>query len=319
MDVFDHRGFQFSGQSDAPIGSSSEMDALSSALGSGAVHLPDMTHPRNFFELRHRASGFRLRVDALGALRCWHAQQTSRIGAPINPTAFDWTYAAEYDGTVDWEGGGEGEGASASSYADAGGAAPSAVTRGRPLATAPAAATAASSSSSSSPPPSPRTGATVARIPLERLRQRDPILFYQSFRLYADELHDRGIVEASAKVRVMDGCLLVLVRTFLRLDHERVWLRDARWFLSFGDGHFVKDVQLRICDMAELRRVRSRCSLAVLRPIVWCRFTRSFRALCPLRVDRGRGGRRRTPPSFFAIARVVLKAKARAPPCVTFT
>jgi len=77
---------------------------------------------------------------------------------------------------------------------------------------------------------------TVRPLPLPLLTRRDPFLLFRSLTLYADDLHDRGQAEVTVKVRVMPSCFLVLLRTYLRIDHERVALRDVRYCGVFEEG-----------------------------------------------------------------------------------
>lgn len=242
MESLLHKGWAFSGFSEAAIASSAEMDALAVSLGTAHIHLPDMTHPGNFLEIRHVPTGFRLRVDAAGALKKWQAEQLAVYGASLGPTAFNWTYDCHYDGDAAF--------APAGSYV--------AALSGE---------TAAGSAGSA-----PSVVPTSERIPVDKLKRPDPILFYQSFRMYADELHDNGFVESSAKFRVMPTCFLLLVRVYLRLDRERVWMRDVRYYHAFGEPHIIKDVQLRQDAVAELRKVRAERGMRVcvrVRAVAW--------------------------------------------------
>jgi hypothetical protein len=73
-------------------------------------------------------------------------------------------------------------------------------------------------------------------LPMDRLTRRGPILFFASFPLYASDLNDRGLSECTIKLRVMEDCFLVLVRSFVRVDRERVYLRDLRYCHVFKDA-----------------------------------------------------------------------------------
>lgn len=46
--------------------------------------------------------------------------------------------------------------------------------------------------------------ATDEKIDMEKLKQKEKILFYQDFTLYEDELHDNGI--ASCNVKIVSIC-----------------------------------------------------------------------------------------------------------------
>ena len=104
-----------------------------------------------------------------------------------------------------------------------------------------------------------------ASLPLERLVARTPILHYAVVPLFADELHDRGHSEVGVKLRVQPDCFLVLLQSFVRIDGERVWLREVRWYVELEprgaaatsagwcDGLVWKDVQLRRGSVAQVR------------------------------------------------------------------
>ncbi|KJK89347.1 hypothetical protein H633G_06794 [Metarhizium anisopliae BRIP 53284] len=70
-------------------------------------------------------------------------------------------------------------------------------------------------------------------IPVELLKRRDPILFFDEVVLYESELDDNGISMYSAKVRVHQQRMLILCRLFMRLDNVVVRLRDTRIYVDF--------------------------------------------------------------------------------------
>ena len=51
----------------------SDIDDLRQKVG-GARNLPEQLFGENFLDVRHSASGFRLQLNALGALKQWHNQ-----------------------------------------------------------------------------------------------------------------------------------------------------------------------------------------------------------------------------------------------------
>ncbi len=93
---------------------------------------------------------------------------------------------------------------------------------------------------------------TTAVLPLDRLRERAPLLAYARVPLFASDLNDRGTVEALVKLRVMDDAFLLLFRAFTRLDRDRVRLHDVRVYHAFGDGAVLKDVQERVAFVADV-------------------------------------------------------------------
>jgi hypothetical protein len=221
---FRHCGWIFRWRYGCKISCSRELEALSVALHTGALPLPEMTYASHFVEALHLRSGMRLSFTAQGALASWHALQTSNsplVGGsrvPVDVTNHDYTFTCEYDGEV-------------------GGVA------GGPAALA---------------SPSP------ASIPMDLITQRTPILAFASVPLFASDLSDRGTVEAVVKLRVMDTYFLLLCRQFTRIDRDRVRLRDTRYFHLFDAGAgaagaqppprslLLRDVQLRVGGTAQV-------------------------------------------------------------------
>lgn len=199
VSVFEHGGFVFESRS-GPISATARLDAISDALRARCP-LPEQTFGDNALVIRHVASGETLEFSACGALTAWHRAQVTRLGDGVDATRFDWTFATAYDG--DFMGG-----ESAGHTPDASGGTPAL-------------------------PVDARAGAA---LPRGRLLRRTPILHYVTVPLYADELHDRGHCEVGVKLRVMHDCFLALLRCFVRLDGERVWLRDTRWYGELDDG-----------------------------------------------------------------------------------
>jgi hypothetical protein len=62
-----------------------------------APPLPEETYPSNFIEVS--CGALTLRVDALGALRRWNACQQRDFPEP-SVTSFDWTYSSDYGGSL---------------------------------------------------------------------------------------------------------------------------------------------------------------------------------------------------------------------------
>lgn len=78
-------------------------------------------------------------------------------------------------------------------------------------------------------------------IPLDLLRQQDPIIFFDEVMLYEDEMADNGITMYSCKVRVMEDRMLLLGRFFMRLDNVLIRIRDTRLFIEFGTGEVIRE------------------------------------------------------------------------------
>ncbi|QSL64745.1 hypothetical protein MERGE_002047 [Pneumocystis wakefieldiae] len=78
-------------------------------------------------------------------------------------------------------------------------------------------------------------------IPLDKLKRRDPILFFEEVILYEDELSDNGMSLLSIKVRVMPERLLLLQRFFMRLDNVIFRIRDTRIYIEFSTGKVLRE------------------------------------------------------------------------------
>ncbi|GAB1599075.1 TIP41-like protein [Argonauta hians] len=93
---------------------------------------------------------------------------------------------------------------------------------------------------------------TAVRINLEKLKQREKILFYQDIVLFEDELADNGTSKLSVKIRVMPSGVFILLRFFLRVDNVLVRINDTRIYHEAGSDHFLREYSSRdkkVCDM----------------------------------------------------------------------
>ena len=98
---------------------------------------------------------------------------------------------------------------------------------------------------------------TTNPIPIELLKQPDPILFFDEVILYEDELADNGITMLSCKIRVMPSRLLLLLRFFMRLDNVLFRLRDTRVYIDFDTLEVIREYQAKECDYETVRSVCS--------------------------------------------------------------
>lgn len=85
--------------------------------------------------------------------------------------------------------------------------------------------------------------ASEAQIPVKKLKQQDPILFFDDVILYEDELADNGISVLQVKIRVMEKRLLLLCRFFLRIDYVLFRIKDVRIFIEYDLGLVLRDVK----------------------------------------------------------------------------
>ena len=112
---------------------------------------------------------------------------------------------------------------------------------------------------------------TEEKIPLDKLKRPEPILFYDEAILYEDELGDNGILVYLTKIRVMPTCLLLLCRFFLRVDNVAVRIRDTRLYVDFESGHVLREhrVQEAAYDEVFARAGRTSDPKKLLRDSNW--------------------------------------------------
>ncbi|XP_036358227.1 TIP41-like protein isoform X1 [Octopus sinensis] len=93
---------------------------------------------------------------------------------------------------------------------------------------------------------------TSERINLEKLKQREKILFYQDILLFEDELADNGASKLSVKIRVMPSGVFILLRFFLRVDNVLVRINDTRLYHEAGTDFLLREYSSRdneVCDI----------------------------------------------------------------------
>lgn len=93
------------------------------------------------------------------------------------------------------------------------------------------------------------------QIPLELLKRRDPILFFDEVVLFESELDDNGISVFSVKVRVMEQRMLLLARLYMRLDNVVVRVRDTRVYVDFEKEEVVREYTAKEDGFANVKRV----------------------------------------------------------------
>ncbi|KAH0525141.1 hypothetical protein TsFJ059_007547 [Trichoderma semiorbis] len=94
---------------------------------------------------------------------------------------------------------------------------------------------------------------TEKQIPIELLKRRDPILFFDEVVLYESELDDNGISLYSAKLRVHDKRMLLLCRLFMRLDNVLVRLRDTRIYVDFETDEVLREYTAKESKFADIK------------------------------------------------------------------
>lgn len=94
-------------------------------------------------------------------------------------------------------------------------------------------------------------------IPLELLKRRDPILFFDEVVLYESELDDNGVSIYSVKVRVHEKRMLLLARLFVRVDNVIVRVRDTRVYVDFETDEVTREYTAREDSFANVKKVSS--------------------------------------------------------------
>jgi len=84
---------------------------------------------------------------------------------------------------------------------------------------------------------------TTEPINIALLQQPDPILYFDENTLFEDEMADNGVASLVIKARVMNNCLLVLLRYFLRVDGVLFRIYDTRIFHEFHKDYLIREFQ----------------------------------------------------------------------------
>ncbi|CAM1505545.1 Fc.00g111820.m01.CDS01 [Cosmosporella sp. VM-42] len=95
---------------------------------------------------------------------------------------------------------------------------------------------------------------TEKAIPIELLKRRDPILFFDEVMLYESELDDNGISIFSVKFRVHDKRMLLLCRLFMRLDNVLVRIRDTRIYVDFETDEVLREYTAKEDNYENVKR-----------------------------------------------------------------
>lgn len=82
---------------------------------------------------------------------------------------------------------------------------------------------------------------TDEAINFEKLKLREPILFYSEMTLYEDELSDYGCSRMKLRVRVMPSSFFILCRFYLRVDDVIIRIIDTRIFHEIGKPYMIRE------------------------------------------------------------------------------
>lgn len=207
-----------------PISKAPAIAALEKDLG---IPVPEMIFGDNVVALRHRPTGWRFEFNARDALDA--VDKTDRDMLQV-PYAREWSASREQTTAgikevvkpYDW------------SY--------STTYRG----------------SQEAPPETDSSGAlrpSDTPIPIELLKRRDPMLFFDDVMLYESELDDNGISMFNVKVRVHEHRMLLLCRLFMRLDGVVARIRDTRIYVDFDTDEVIREYTAKEGGYGDLKKV----------------------------------------------------------------
>ncbi|KAI0971672.1 TIP41-like family-domain-containing protein [Xylaria arbuscula] len=228
-----------------PISKAGPIEAMEKDL---QIPVPEMIFGDNVVGIAHAPTGWRIEFSARDALDAvdktganmlqvayageWSAsrEQTSAgIREVVRP--FDWSYSTTYKGTVVH---GAGEPADNINDNNGGG--------GRR---------------------SLDFTSTNEPIPIELLKRRDPIRFFDDVMLYESELDDNGISVLSVKLRVHDERMLLLSRLYMRLDNVVCRVRDTRIYVDFASEVVTREYTTKEAGFSD---VKQKLLISGLRP-----------------------------------------------------
>lgn len=241
-----------------PISKAGPIDAMEKSLG---IPVPEMIFGDNLVAIRHAPTGWGIEFNAYDALdavdktdrnmlqvayaKSWSAsrEQTSAgIKDVVKP--YDWSYTTTYKGTV-----------------TSGGAVSRFPPPPPPSGPSPTDSTSnenTSSETAQGKDPESQNKLyfipSTKPIPIELLKRRDPILFFDEVMLYESELDDNGISVLSVKVRVHEQRMLLLARLFMRLDNVLVRIRDTRVYVDFAAEEVTREYTIKEAGFADVKR-----------------------------------------------------------------
>jgi len=205
--------------------SSNEMEDWGKKLNLGTTSMPEMVFGNSFLQLKHLESGFCLNFNAQDTLKSLlpgpdesiQVADATKWSKKIIPPEVqklqqrNWTFSNSYEGTL--------LDSNEQNYTNF--------------------------STTHNMPKFKIEINTKARIDIEKLKARDPILFHDDIVLFEDELHDNGISIQNVRLRVMEKFFLCLLRFFLRVDGVVFRIFDVRFYHEFGWDYIIKERQAR--------------------------------------------------------------------------
>nr|CAG4637091.1 EOG090X07SL [Ceriodaphnia reticulata] len=93
---------------------------------------------------------------------------------------------------------------------------------------------------------------TELRIDMEKLKQKEKILFFDEIHLYEDELADHGCASFSIK-RAMPSGFFVLLRYYLRVDDVLIRINDTRLYYEKEKEYILREYTSRESKAKDLK------------------------------------------------------------------
>ncbi|XP_064617649.1 LOW QUALITY PROTEIN: TIP41-like protein [Liolophura sinensis] len=94
---------------------------------------------------------------------------------------------------------------------------------------------------------------TSDRIDLEKLKQREKIMFYDDIVLFEDELADNGASVLNIKIRVMPSSFFLLMRQFMRVDNVMIRVNDTRVYHEADKNYFLREFTSRDDKVTDIK------------------------------------------------------------------
>jgi len=94
------------------------------------------------------------------------------------------------------------------------------------------------------------------KIPVELLRTRGDMHFYDSILLFKHEVKNTVKHTMEVKIRTMDSFYLILLREHIHIVGKSVTLRDIRYFYAFQQSSIIiRDLEERYSTIEDLRNI----------------------------------------------------------------
>lgn len=94
---------------------------------------------------------------------------------------------------------------------------------------------------------------TDLKINYEKLKSREPILFFDEVILYEDELDDNGASSLTVKLRVMSSGFFCLMRFYLRVDNTLIRVIDTRTYYESNNDYILQEYSERESKTSDIQ------------------------------------------------------------------